>query len=205
MVIDVTSNTAVSGNIYLSSRESTPGVVQEKAIPSVSECLNLLTDTFRADEALIRHSIKVAQTALLLGQTLKRRGFELDLKLIEAAALLHDMARCMPDHASVAAEFLRSLRYPEVAEVVEAHMRTSAINTDSITEIDVVSFSDRLVLKDKLVNLKVRFTRQLINHALSPDATAVIQYRFDVARDAQAAIERAIGMNLDKLFPELSE
>ncbi len=205
MVIDVTSNTAVSGNIYLSSRGSTPEVVQGKAIPSISECLNLLTDTFKADEGLIRHSMKVAQTALRLGRALKRRGFDLDLKLIEAAALLHDIARGMPDHARVAAEFLRRLRYPEVAKVVEAHMRTSPINTDNITEIDVVSFSDRLVLQDKLVNLEVRFTRQLINHALSPDATAVIQHRFDIARDAQATFEGAIGMKLEKLFPELSE
>ena len=205
MATDVIAQTAVSGYSSVCPRGPGPDMASQKNIPSVSECLRLLSDTFKADAELMRHSRKVAQTAVLLGEMLNHRGWSLDLKLVEAAALLHDMARCLPNHAHIAGEFLRKLDYPDVAEIVEAHMNPEIRNPEKITEIDVVSFSDRLVLGDQLVRLEVRFSRQLVKHLLNPEATIMIQHRLNLVRNTWTAFEDALGTKLENLFPELSE
>lgn len=205
MATDVIVQTNFSGYSPASLGGPSPEMVSHKNIPSVSECLSLLTDTFKADAELMRHSRKVAQTSVLLGELLNHRGWCLDLKLVEAAALLHDMARCVPNHAHIAGEFLRKLDYPEVAEIVEAHMNPEIHNPGKITEIDVVSFADRLVLRDQLVRLEVRFSRQLLRHLLNPEATTMIQSRFNLVKNTWTAFEDALGIKLENLFPELLE
>ena len=180
-------------------------VVERNNIPSEEECLGLLRGTFEPSPGLIRHSMKVAQTAVLLGKILNQNGSELDLKLIEASSLLHDMARGIPNHARVAGGFLRKLGYADVARVVEAHMDPLAPDPENITEIDIVALSDRLVMGDQVVPLKVRFKRQLLNYGEDPEAKAMIHRRFCTARVAQSIVEENIGMMLAEVFPELSE
>lgn len=180
-------------------------IVERNKIPSVAQCLSLLTERFQANPGLIRHSMKVAQTAVLLAQMLNKKGYDLDLELIWASSLLHDVARGVPNHARVAGEFLRKLGYLKVAEVVEAHMDPVTMSPDDITAIDIVSLSDRLVMGDQMAPLEFRFRRQLLNYGSDPEANAMIKRRFYAARTAQAILEETIGIGLGELFPELSE
>jgi HD superfamily phosphodiesterase len=47
---------------------------------------------------VIRHCVKVTETALKIGQALNEKGCGLDLGLIQGAGLIHDIARVEEKH-----------------------------------------------------------------------------------------------------------
>ena len=53
--------------------------------------------------------------------TVDQNGVKVDMELLVAACLLHDVERLKEDHATAGADFLKELGYAEVAEVVEKH------------------------------------------------------------------------------------
>ncbi len=122
--------------------------------PSIQECVVILTKKFSIGGDLLAHSIKVAQVAVQLAQALNAAECGINIKLVAAAALLHDLAKGKRDHASVAAEILTEMGYPAVASVVGAHMAVGVLDEQSISELDVVCLADRVVLGDRVVQLE---------------------------------------------------
>jgi len=166
-------------------------------IPSVAECMVLLHERCSTKSELLAHSRKVAQLALTLGQALNKRGLCLNLDLIAAAGLLHDMARGQYRHASTAGRILRDMDYPAVAEIVERHMNVVIPYDRPVNECDVVCLSDKLVLGDLIVTLEERFERRLDCYSGDPDAEAAIAMRLEHARQLRTRIEDALGMSID--------
>ena len=60
--------------------------------PDRQECLRLLKE-YGTPEHVIRHCMAVADTAVRIGRALNEHGYHLDLELIQAAALIYDIAR----------------------------------------------------------------------------------------------------------------
>jgi len=176
---------------------------ENHAIPSASECMILLTETFSVRPRVVTHSRAVARLALHLGQALNRRGCRLNTRLIVAAGLLHDIARGQPDHASTAARILRDLEYPAVAEIVEAHMGSGASEREFPTERHVVCLADKLVQGDRIVSLEARFRRQLDRYGRDSAARAAIAGKLAKARTLKRRIEETLGEPIDP--NELSE
>lgn len=112
---------------------------------------------------IVQHSIKVADVALSLARTLNQAGERLDLALIEAASLLHDIAKKGSiehgrDHVSTGAALLKDLGYEEISEIVRYHVELPKERTSSrITEAEVVNYADKRVLHDSIVTLSERF------------------------------------------------
>lgn len=78
----------------------------------------------------------------------------LDLELLSAAALLHDVARAEPDHAKTGARWLRELGYESAAYIVaQHHDHDSAI----LNEGAVLYLADKCVLEDRVVPIAERF------------------------------------------------
>jgi hypothetical protein len=77
----------------------------------------------------LRHSRAVAEVAGWLGARIVDRGIPLDLSLVEAAALLHDVDKLLPDddpasalpHGEGSAAWLAARGYPELGRAVAAH------------------------------------------------------------------------------------
>ena len=61
-------------------------------IPSRPECLKMLKDN-GVPEHIIAHSVKVTEIAMEYGKLIKKNGGTVDLKLLEAGALLHDITK----------------------------------------------------------------------------------------------------------------
>ena len=61
-------------------------------IPSREECLNLM-DRYGMLENIVSHSLEVAKVALFISIELNKKGQSIDLDLVEAASLLHDLAK----------------------------------------------------------------------------------------------------------------
>jgi hypothetical protein len=84
----------------------------------------------------LRHSRAVAEVAGWLGARIVRRGIPLDLPLVEAAALLHDVDKLLPDddpagalpHGDGSAAWLTSHGYAELGRAVAAHPVTRLLD-----------------------------------------------------------------------------
>ena len=78
----------------------------------------------------------------------------LDVGLLSAAALLHDVARAESHHAQTGARWLRELGYEDAAYIVaQHHDHDSAI----LNEGAVLFLADKCVLEDRVVPLAERF------------------------------------------------
>ncbi len=205
IVVKVADENIFSYNDSQSTQEALIERWKNYHIPSSSECIALLTEKFVLDGDLLAHSRKVANLAVTMAQTLNTRGYKLNLKLIEAAGLLHDIARGKPDHASLAASLLREIDYPAVAEIVAAHMNSMFSESEQISERDVVCFADKLVQCNCVVSLETRFQRKLDHYVNDPEARAAIEKRLSNAKRLMRRIEAALGEPIEKFFYGLSE
>ena len=61
-------------------------------IPSKEECLRLMTQ-YGMLSHIVDHSIQVTRVALYLAKELRKRGQRIDVSLVEAASLLHDLTK----------------------------------------------------------------------------------------------------------------
>jgi uncharacterized protein len=134
--------------------------------PSVTTCRRLLA-SHQVPLHIRRHSARVAGVAREVADALRKRGESLDVALVEAAALLHDIAKapCLEsrlDHAAEGGRVLRELGLPAVAEVVERHVHLGPWDPRGpVTAAEVVNYADKRVLYEDVVSLEERF-RDLI-------------------------------------------
>jgi len=111
---------------------------------------------------VIRHVEAVSDLALEIAQTCKERGLDVDLELVEIAALLHDIGRSKTHsvhHAVVGAEIAKSLGLPEaVISIIKKHVGggitakeakklgwPNDVYVPQTLEEKIVSYADKLI------------------------------------------------------------
>ncbi len=112
---------------------------------------------------IVLHSEKVALISLFLGYSLKEKGVELDLPLLIAGALLHDVKKYHTliyggNHALEGYYFLKNLGYEKIGNIVLHHIYYKPSHPNaSITEEEIVYYADKRVKHEEIVSLKERF------------------------------------------------
>jgi molybdenum cofactor cytidylyltransferase len=165
--------------------------------PSPSECEELLTNRL-LDPRVIRHSRKVAEVAHRLVVALRGTGLILNLDLVCAGALLHDLAKGQPDHAAVGASILHSMDFLRVAEIVASH--TDLGDAICLDEKSIVYLADKLVRGEDLVTLSQRFQPALKRFKHDKPALRAAQRRLSVATDLAHAMETRLGAPLSEIL-----
>jgi len=167
------------------TREDYHGVLKKHksmAVPEVEECLCLLENSPLADEKIMAHCVKVAETAVKIATGLDQNAPLLDLPRIEAAALLHDIARKSPDHAGKGGEILKDMGFTDIADIVSSHMDLNTGPDTPLNEKEIVYFADKLVRGDQvLMDFEKRFKDKLNAWKGHPDAVKNIQARLETA------------------------
>jgi putative nucleotidyltransferase with HDIG domain len=131
-------------------------------IPTRKECLRLM-DEYGMLENIVSHSLEVAKVALFISIELNRKGQRIDLGLVEAASLLHDLTKteCLKtkdDHAQTGAQLLKEMGYERVGEVVARHIWLERErDPSSVSEEEIVNYADKRVMHDRIVSLAERF------------------------------------------------
>jgi len=131
-------------------------------IPNREECIHLM-ERYEMLDNIVAHSLEVTRVALFLSMELNKRGQKIDLQLVEAASLLHDIAKttCLKtkeDHTQAGFHLLREMGYARVGEVVAQHVwLQNGGDPSSVTEEEVVNYADKRVRHDQIVSLKERF------------------------------------------------
>jgi uncharacterized protein len=131
-------------------------------IPTREECLRLM-EQYGMLENIVQHSLEVEKVALFLSLELNKKGQRIDLGLVEAASLLHDLTKteCLKtkqDHAQTGSQVLKGMGYEKVGEVVAEHIQILKVKDPSwISETEVVNYADKRVQHDRIVSLRERF------------------------------------------------
>ncbi len=87
----------------------------------------------------VRHSRAVAEVAAFLAARIEARGVTVDRRLVEAAALLHDVDKALPPddparalpHGEGSADWLTRRGHPELARAVAGHPVTRLLDGDA--------------------------------------------------------------------------
>ena len=130
-------------------------------IPSKKECFKLIKKMTMMDH-IIDHSIMVSNVALFLSLKLKKHSPDLDARLATSAALLHDITKTRSfetkeSHPETGGIMLRKMGYPEVGDIIRQHVILDSYENDSFISVqEIVNYSDKRILHDKVVSLNKR-------------------------------------------------
>ncbi|MCJ7748977.1 MAG: HD domain-containing protein [Desulfobacterales bacterium] len=149
-------------------------------IPTRDECLRLMSQ-YGMMSHIIDHSIEVTKVALYFAMELNKRGQSIDLDLVEAASLLHDLTKSeslktKEDHAQTGSQRLKGMGYVRVGEVVAEHVHLARKNDPSlVTEEEIVNYADKRVEHDRIVSLEERFCDLMDRYGKSQKASEQIE------------------------------
>lgn len=148
-------------------------------------------------DAVLRHEAAVAQLAYGWAAELKRQGREIDPELTRCGGLLHDIARCKPDHGEEGGKILRREGYPLLAHIIRSHHCLTHGEEYRFTEAALVFLADKRIFGEQEVPLRERFERSA-EKCRTPEArfSHQLQYRQAVT------IQRNLGMLVNGLEEE---
>lgn len=176
-------------------------------IPTHSQCL-LLFDKFGLPSLKRVHVEAVANLALTLAKktTDKHPGIQIDLKLLEAACLLHDIDKNIPggegeQHPDTAVRVLNELGFNEVADVVMNHSLHCILDPATAPktwEEKLLYLADKMV-KYEVIGVEHRF-KLWYKESLPPDAVAILDKSFPLVKQLEKEIFELVGESPDKFI-----
>ena len=172
-------------------------------IPTTRECMAMMTQRFRADQPVFKHCLAVAKLSLHLTHLLNGAGCKINLALVKAAGLLHDLLRDKPNHAQAAANLLRQMDYEEVADVVESHMDIVIQEDSPFQAREVVYLADKIVKGNRLVPLANRFGSKQAQFSNNPKAMFAMKAKLQNALKIKDRFEANTGKSLDTVVSDL--
>jgi hypothetical protein len=131
-------------------------------IPDDAGCLEILRRHDTPDH-IVAHSRKVWEVARVLGDGLERNRRPLDMQLLRAACLLHDVAKyvCIREgkgfHDKRGGEILECEGLPSVARIIVQHVFLHGNEDDPIGEQHVLYYADKRVVHDRVATIDERF------------------------------------------------
>lgn len=169
-------------------------------IPEREECMSLLSQ-YKTPHHVVKHCLKVSEVALKIGKAMGEKGFALDLCLLEAAALLHDIARTSDNHGAKGSEIALQHGFSQVAGLIKCHMfYVTDPNKETITEQDVLCLSDRMVKEDEYVGIEIRMQSVLDKYKNDPLVASRIRQRMEENLILRKRIEKILGKTMDELL-----
>jgi uncharacterized protein len=175
-----------------------------KNIPDESACRQLM-NRYAMLPNIVEHSYRVCQVAAFLGKALSRSEGCLNLALIAASSLLHDITKTQSlqtkeDHAGTGARLLEALGYPQVAEVVRGHVRLAeGETTHSLCEVHILNYADKRVRHDTVVSLDERFVDLVERYGQTPERRLRLEHMKQTALELEQDIFRRIDSRPDDL------
>ena len=132
-------------------------------MPTREECIKIW-DEYELPENIRDHIELVTKIAVFLGKELKKKGEKIDIKLVEKAALLHDIDKMQTvgenvhNHGLISHDILLEKGFSkELAELVKFHKLEAPNSIANRWEVKILRYSDARSLGDKIVSLGERF------------------------------------------------
>lgn len=130
-------------------------------IPDKKECFNIIYDNNMMDH-IIKHSMMVRSVTNFLCSNLIGTFPQLNIKLAKSAALLHDITKTQSfktgeKHSETGGKLIKELGFPETGDIIRQHVFLDDYNNmPPVIEAEIINYSDKRVLHDKVVPLEER-------------------------------------------------
>ena len=159
-------------------------------LPSRGQAMRFLHES-GCSKNVIKHSEKVAELAVEIAEECKEKGTNVDLKLAEMGALLHDIGRSKTHsvhHAVLGAKIAKSLGLPEpVISIIKRHVGGGIaveeaerlgwpedVYIPQTIEEKIVSYADKLIEGSRRVPIE-RTIKKLRSEKLPPSSITRLQ------------------------------
>ena len=162
-------------------------------IPSKNDCFHLMCAA-QMPEHIVAHSLQVCRVGMCLVDHLQLKRIVLDSRLVQAAALLHDITKTRSfktgeNHALTGGQYLSELGYVEVGNLVRQHVRLDDYpENQNLSEAVIINYSDKRVLHDQIVSLDERMNYIVDRYGNSPE----LQQRIQMLWGKTKALEKSI-------------
>ena len=170
---------------------------QEKNVPDREEIAALLKS--RQTPRVIRHSLVVAAVGRRLAKALNKSGLQLDLALVTAGGLLHDIAKGQEQHARQGSILMKRLGYSLLAKVIFSHMDLVFDKHSLLDEAAIIFFADKVVREGRIVTLPERFREPSEKYAGQSDILSSIERRFQSGESIREAIVQILAVRADEV------
>jgi CTP:molybdopterin cytidylyltransferase MocA len=167
-------------------------------LPTPNECEAIL-DEMQVFPNIVSHCRRVAEVAEKLSIQLNAAGLHLNLNLVKASALLHDLAKGKPDHARAGGQILQEMGFAEVGRVVGLHMDCDFQEGGAVDEAAVVYLVDKMVQGNRIVSLSERFQRAFAA-ARGNGTLPFVRKRWEMAQSIAGAVERILGADIQRFI-----
>ncbi|MDD2319605.1 MAG: NTP transferase domain-containing protein [Geobacteraceae bacterium] len=167
-----------------------------------NECEELLVEKFAVARPVLDHCRSVAKLAVLVAAKLNEAGCCIDVGLVEAASLLHDLAKGQPDHAAKGAGIVADMGFVDLARLIAVHMDIRVAEGDLIVPAEILYLADKLVSKSSCGTLEMRFAPRLHAHLLDSEIRGAVIKRLENAQLIKEKIENKLGRLLYDLLRE---
>ena len=189
--------------------EATPATLGPMAVPTRSEALALLMSTSPSPR-LLQHMTVVAEVASFLAYRATQSGVAVDRRMVETAALLHDIDKALPrehplralGHGAAGAAWLSEAGHPELARTLIAHpvMRLDGPDVeawlrDAPIEERIVAYADKRATQ-RVVSLDQRFERWQRKH---PEYAERLEHALHMARRLETQLCDIIGVGPNEI------
>ncbi|MCX5872403.1 MAG: HD domain-containing protein [Deltaproteobacteria bacterium] len=167
------------------------------AIPGETGCLALLRK-HRTPDHIIRHCQMVWEVGRFLGESLVRENLHVDMLLLRASCLLHDIGKypCIlsgaKNHDVLGEQILEQEGLLNVGRIVSQHVILRSQKNRPIGEEHIVFYADKRVIHDEIVSLENRFTYLTNTYG----KTAQARDRLLIMKQETIDVETAIFENL---------
>lgn len=171
-------------------------------IPNEQECFKIL-ENYGTPPHVIRHCKEVSRVAVSIAEKLNSKGYDINIPLLRASALLHDVARVHDEHERVGAEYLRTLGYDDVAELVSQHTHYRDFNNvGDIKEVDLLCLGDRTVVENEFVGVEKRmeYIKEKAMRIGRPDLVKHLNIAKKFMDKYVYNVEQVIGVSLKELM-----
>ena len=137
---------------------------RQERLPSNQTALKLLSRV-GCSRSVIKHCKTVAAVATEIAEAYRKKGLNVDVKLVEIGALLHDIGRSKTHsvhHAMVGVEIARSLNLPEsVVSIIERHVGGGV----TVKEAKRIGWRPKSYVPQTLEEKIVSYADLLIDHS----------------------------------------
>jgi len=130
-------------------------------IPCKKTCYDIIRGHSMMDH-IIAHSKMVHNVVDMICRHIALEYPHINIELSKSAALLHDITKTRSFttgemHAETGGELLETLGFPETGDIIRQHVILDCYDsTADVNEAEIVNYSDKRVLHDRVVSLEER-------------------------------------------------
>jgi CTP:molybdopterin cytidylyltransferase MocA len=154
------------------------------SVPTIQECY-AIWNTVALSTHIRKHSISVADVARVMLKKLPDISPLFEQTVI-AGAMLHDIAKGMPQHAAVGAKLVTEFGFPALSPCIADHSHFIAVK-GAVTASEIIFLADKFVEGTNKCTLDRRYKDKMACYADSPEVVAAIQQKL---LEAQAVLDK---------------